>query len=553
MRKIKISLLSIACLLFWTACSEPEAPLILNHGKIHNDIHQQSIGKLAFFQEYIPVDQLTEKDFRKTAILGEDKRLFMRVFLEHTQTHYLQELAPKLTPNQLCKKGNWQLTFYLDGKQIYQENINPGAGGCAYRNEQTIIGVPLAFGEEMEHWGEFVWLKMLKRGKGEKILATGKHDMKIEIRPYIKLDAIKVGEIVAQGSISLEKDIINVSPAAIAYQEIQPIDDWPISEISFNREKILALNKKIAQRDFKKVTSIVVIKEGELLLEEYFNHANRHTLHDTRSVGKSFASTLAGIAVKEGRLTNEEMTLGQIFDVKKYQNYDERKASIQLKDLMTMSSILEASDNNMESAGQEEKMYPTKNWMQFGLNLPIDEGKTKQAKFDYSSVSSVLVGGAIHELVPNGLENYLLEKVFQPLGIKNHRFQQTPQKVLNTAGSIQLNALDLAKYGQLYKNKGAWKGQQIISKEWVKKSLSPLVPNEQTDSDGYGYFFWHKTYKVNEEKYPCAYASGNGGNRVIIFEDLPIVIVITATAYGKPYGHFQADEIVREYLLPAVL
>ena len=90
--------------------------------------------------------------------------------------------------------------------------------------------------------------------------------------------------------------------------------------------------------------------------------------------------------------------------------------------------------------------------MQFGLDLPIDEAKVKQAVFDYSSVSSVLVGGAVHQLVPNGLEKYLLEKVFEPLGIEDYRFQYTPQKVLNTAGSIQLNSLDLAKYGQLYKN-----------------------------------------------------------------------------------------------------
>ena len=553
MRKIKINLLSIVCLLFWSACSEPDAPLKLNHGVIYSDFHQSKIGQITFLQKYIPFEQYTQNDLIKTAILGAEKHLFMRVFLEHTQTHYLNELAPELTPYQLCKKGNWQVTFYFDGQQVYQENINPGAGGCAYRNEQTVIGVPLAIGEEMEHWGEFLWLKMLKRGKGEKILATGNHDMKVEIRPYIKTDAIKVGEIVAQGSILLKKDVIDVSPAAVAFQLIQPTADWAISKADFDKEKILALNKKIAQRDFKNVTSLVMIKDGELLLEEYFNEANRNTLHDTRSVGKSFASTLAGIAIEEGHLKDETVTLGQIFDVKKHQNFDQRKADIPLQDLMTMRSILAASDGDMDSPGQEEKMYPSKNWMQFGLDLSIDEAKVKERKFDYSSVSSVLVGGAIHELVPNGLENYLLEKVFQPLGIKAYRFQQTPQKVLNTAGSIQLTSLDLAKYGQLYKNKGEWNGQQIISKDWVKKSLSPLVSNEQTDSDGYGYFFWHKTYEIDGKAYPCAYASGNGGNKIIIFENLPIVIVITATAYGKPYGHMQADEIVEEYLLPAVL
>ncbi|MEM6320897.1 MAG: serine hydrolase [Bacteroidota bacterium] len=552
MKKIITVILPLLLCLLVINCSEPTEPLILNAGKIHNELHQRNVGKITFLQSYVPLDQYQEKDFLKKAILGEDRRLFMRVFLEHTQTYYLQELAPELTPNQLCKKGNWQLTFYLDDQQVYQENISPGAGSCAYRNEQTVIGVPLDFGEQMDHWGEFVWLKMLKRGQGEKILAEGSHELKIEIRPYIKLGEVKVGEIVAKGQITLEKDVIDVSPEAIAYQPIQPTNAWPVSTDTFNKKRIVALNKKIAQRDFKNMTSVVVIKNGELLIEEYFNHVERNTLHDTRSVGKSFASTLVGIAVKEGHLLKEQVTLGEIFDLKKYQNYDQRKEKISLEDLMTMSSILEASDNTWESAGQEEKMYPSENWVQFGLDLPIDEAKVNAPKFDYSSVSSVLVGGAVHKSVPNGLENYLVEKVFQPLDITDYRFQYTPQKVLNTAGSIQLNSLDFAKYGQLYKNGGVWDGQQIIPKEWVQKSLTPLVPNEQTDSDGYGYFFWHKTYKVNGQSYPCAYASGNGGNRIIIFENLPLVIVITATAYGKPYAHFQADEIVKDYLLPAI-
>ena len=89
------------------------------------------------------------------------------------------------------------------------------------------------------------------------------------------------------------------------------------------------------------------------------------------------------------------------------------------------------------------------------------------------------------------------------------------------------------------RTQGQWNGQQIIAKNWVKKTLSPLVPNGQTDSDGYGYFFWHKTYEVDGKIYPCAYASGNGGNKLIIFENLPIVIVITATAYGNLMGIFK--------------
>jgi CubicO group peptidase (beta-lactamase class C family) len=141
--------------------------------------------------------------------------------------------------------------------------------------------------------------------------------------------------------------------------------------------------------------------------------------------------------------------------------------------------------------------------------------------------------------------------LFVPLGITKYKWQFTPQKVANTAGSLQLRSLDYAKYGQLYKNQGAWNGKQILSKEWINKSLSHQIAI--TENEFYGYLFWNKTYKVKNIDYEVYYSSGNGGNRIFIFKDQPLVIVITATAYNTPFGQKQVDKIMQDYIIPALI
>jgi len=91
----------------------------------------------------------------------------------------------------------------------------------------------------------------------------------------------------------------------------------------------------------------------------------------------------------------------------------------------------------------------------------------------------------------------------------------------------------------------------VLPAAWVRESLTPRV--EAVDGNRYGYLFWHKDYEMDGRRYPVTYASGNGGNKIFVFDDQPLVIVITASAYGRPYMHSQVDELMQEWLLPAVL
>ena len=512
-------------------------------------IHKANIGKIAFMTKTVPIETFNQADFLKTFEYVEKTDLSIRVFLGNSLTNYLHLLAPQLTADELTKSGNYQFVFFVDNKKVYVENLNVGAGSAESKNQKTIFRVPLISSTNEDSWGRFLWNRFFGNG-GQDALTNGEHLLKIEIRPYLKLNETLIGEVIAEGEVKIIVPEIKIDEQLVKIQSIKPQKDFQISNSSIDTAKIEELNRKIETQNFENITSIVILKDGKLLLEEYFNGANRNALHDTRSVGKSFASTLLGIAINENYIKNDRQMLSEFYKLNSFKNYSTAKDSITLKDLLTMSSTFDGSDMNSESPGNEENMYPAKNWVEFALDLPIDQSKIANKQWDYFTAGVVVLGDIIHKSVPDGLEKYSNEKLFKPLGIKKYKWQFTPQKVANTAGSVQLRSLDYAKYGQLYKNEGVWNGKQILSKEWITNSFS----HQMTISEGeyYGYLFWNKTYNVNGVNYEVYYSSGNGGNRIFIFKDFPIVIVITSTAYNTPYGHNQADKIMQNYLIEAI-
>lgn len=523
---------------------------IVEPEKIENSVQKNHLNKIVFLDKVIPLENIKESDFLKTMIFQEDKNFDIRIFMDNSLVNYLHQLDSSLTVDELLKKGNYQFSFTVDGKLIYTENLNTGAGTAESKKTKISFRIPFFSTTNEDSWGRYLWMRFYLANGGIDALETGNHVLKIEIKPYLKTSTLKIGNVIATGEIQLTVPPKNVSEDQIAIQKIMPKSGWKVSEEKFNHEKIRALNQKIAESRFRDITGIVVIKNEKLLLEEYFNGYKRDSLNDTRSVGKSFSSALMGIAIKDGYIKNENQSLKEFYDLKEFNNYSPKKDSITIKSLLTMSSGFDGNDQDEESPGNEENMYPTDNWVKFVLNLPMTENKTGKT-WNYFTAGVVLTGDILDRSVPKGLEHYAQKKLFQPLGITNYKWQFTPQQKPSLAGGLKMNALDFAKFGQLYKNNGIWNGKSILDKNWIKKSFTNYFADNK-DFEGYGYLFWRKVYKVGGKSFETYQSNGNGGNKIIIFTALPVVMVITAKAYNKPYAHLQVDRMVQEYLLPAV-
>ncbi|NUY79431.1 serine hydrolase [Flavobacterium sp. MAH-1] len=551
---LKILPKSFAFFLLAIQYAAAQMPDLVKTDGIRNKIHQDNVGRIVFMARNIPIDSLSQKDFLKEYTLTKKSNLNIRVFLANSIINYQHNLAPSLSEEQLRTSGNYQFRFFVDDRLIYSENIHYGCG--LKKSTTTTFRVPLTDTSGADFWSIYLFDRFKDNG-GRQALTDGTHRFRIEMRPYLNIENAStpiVGDLIAKGELDL---IIQTPPLPknlIDVQKIKPSADFEIAASDCDTQKIKELNRQIALENFRQITSIVVVvKNGKLLLEEYFNGADRNTLHDTRSVGKSFTSAFMGMAISDGFIKNENQVLGDFYELRKFANYSDEKAKITLKDLLTMSSIFDGSDQNSESPGNEENMYPTDNWMKFALDLPIDPKKQKQKHWDYFTAGVVLLGDILDKSVADGLEKYADKKLFKPMGITDYKWEYTPQKVVNTAGGLRMNSLDLAKIGQLYQNGGLWKGKRILPKKWVDASLSSQLPIPDRDHEFYGYLFWNKTYKVGDKTYDVFYCAGNGGNKIFIFKDLPLTVVVTATAFNRPYAHPQVDTIMQEYVLPAVL
>lgn len=549
---MKRILITVLVNLFWLTSFAQTKDIVPTDG-ITSDLHRANVGKITFMDRNIPVEEYKETDFLATLELKQETNLNIRVFMENSITNYMHQLAPELSADELNLKGNYQFSFFVDNTLIYKENIHHGCG--LRKSTTTTFRVPFTDTAGGDWWSIYLFDRFKNNG-GEKALTIGTHKLTIELRPYVKMDEnsdAKVGDLIASGNLNLIIKTPEITAKQIAIQSIANNSGFETSNSQYDKKKIEELNKSIHQNSFKAITSIVVIKEGKLLLEEYFNKADRNTLHDTRSVGKSFASVLIGIAIKEGYIKDENQTLNTFYDLTKFSNYSAKKDSVKLKDLLTMSSAFNGSDSNSESPGNEENMYPTDNWVKFALDLPMDSLKSNGKQWDYFTAGVVLLGDILNKSVPEGLEKYAEKKLFKPLNIDKYQWQYTPQNVVNTAGGLQMTSLEFAKIGQLYKNKGQWKGQQIVPTEWINKTFTRQIQITERENEFYGYLFWNKTYTVNGKNYETFYCAGNGGNKIFIFKDVPLTIVITAKAFNRPYGHSQVDKMMEDYILPAIL
>jgi CubicO group peptidase (beta-lactamase class C family) len=548
---IKIKYLLFAAFCFITHRASAQTTNIVEPAPITAPIHKANIGRIIFLNDTIPVAQITDADIVKGLVLNPKNNLSMCAFLGNSLTNYQHQMVPELTVEQL-NQGNFQFSFFIDDKLVYQENLHKGAGYAYLKNSRTALRIKLISTRHEDMWSRYLFTRMMTRG-GEDALTTGTHTLRIELRPYIAIPALKVGDIIAKGDLKIIVQPAEVEDVQI--QTIKPGSGWPVSAEPYDKKLIMDMNEKIAQNKFKNISGVVVIKNGKLLIEEYFNGEGRDTLHDPRSVGKTFASAVMGIAVKDGYIKSEQQTLSEFYHLKNYRNYSPKKDSITIKSLLTMSSVFDANDNDDSSPGNENNMYPLDNWVKFALDLKVDSSKQAYKSWNYFTAGIVVVGDILNQKVPGGLDKYADAKLFKPLGITNYKWQYTPQHVANTAGGIRLRALDFAKFGQLYKNNGVWKGKQVIPKEWVAKSFTKQIalPADVVGPGNYGYLFWNKTYTIGSKAYETWYCTGNGGNKIFIFKDQPLVIIVTATAYNEGYAHPQVDKMMQQYILPAVV
>ena len=508
--------------------------------------------KLAFYDFRPARDSVQTSNVISSYNVGSEKDLYLLLSPSVSLQTELATLAPTIKTEELLASGNYNFDFYINGNKVYAEKLDPGAILTQDKTTNRPLDIVLISSSRSGLWSINLWDRFMAKA-GLIHLSAQPKLLEIKINSYVEQNGTKYSEVLAQAQVKITRIPKIIDPSKMGPHSIQKGSGYKLSKAKLNRELIVALNTKIADQTYRMINGIVVLKKGQLLLEQYYNGEKRETLHDPRSVSKSMTATLAGMAIKDGFIHSENQVLKEFYKLQNYDNYSSKKDSVKIVDLLSMSAAFDGNDDVETSPGNEENMYPTADYTKFTLDLPMIPGRKNGESWSYFTAGTNLVMDILDRNIPGGIEVFANQKLFTPLGIDKLEWARTPQGKPFGGGGLRLRALDFAKYGQLYLNEGKYNGERLLDKSWVKKSFSPLkvLPNDRPGY--YGLLFWNKSFVVAGKSYQVYYSSGNGGNKIYMFKDLPIVIVITASAYGKAFAHTQADEIVEKYLLPAIL
>ncbi len=340
-------------------------------------------------------------------------------------------------------------------------------------------------------------------------------------------------------------------------------DGWTTANVEsakLSAPRLQAMESAIRSGEFKKITSVLIARQGKLVYEVYFDGSDATTLRNTRSATKTVTGTLVGIAADKGLLANVSAPVLPFFsDKQPIQNPDPRKEKITVEDLLTMSSLLECNDSNQFSRGNEERMYLIEDYVKFTIDLPVKgfpawETKPKDSpygrSFSYCTAGVATLGGVLERATKMSVPEFATKNLFAPLGIQKVEWQITPSGLAMTGGGLGLQSRDYLKLGQLYASGGIWNGSRVVSEGWVKTSTQPHTKVD--DETEYGYLWWLKAFKSGDKKFPAYLMQGNGGNKVVVFPESGIVVVITTTNYNVREAHELTNRLLTEYVLASV-
>ena len=327
-------------------------------------------------------------------------------------------------------------------------------------------------------------------------------------------------------------------------------DGWAVADLDSLGFDLGRINQVITKlsRDPHKIDGVLAIYRGSLVLENYFNGHTSRTPHDLRSVTKSIVALLVGIALEQGHIESIDDPIAKYLDLKPKKNLDVRKEQITIRHLMTMSPGWDCDDWNPKSAGQEDRVYKKKNWVQYTLDLPMDRDPGSSAA--YCSMGVVILKSILESSTNLPIDVFAQEYVFDPLRISNPNWDHTSDKKVISAGKrLYITPRELAKIGQLVIDEGEWKGKQVVPENWIEEATKR---HTRITNIAYGYLWWRLPFRQGNDIYEAILATGNGGQYIMVFKELDLMFIFTGSAYNS-----EADKIpfafVNDILLPTFL
>jgi CubicO group peptidase (beta-lactamase class C family) len=326
---------------------------------------------------------------------------------------------------------------------------------------------------------------------------------------------------------------------------IEGINDWETTtpEEQGMRSKYLNDLKEYIKKEYSDIYSMVIIRNGFLVEEEYFMFTAT-TKRNIYSCTKSFTSALIGIAIQEGAIESTNKTVLSFFPEKTFSNVDDRKKNMSLYHLLTMTSGLKWNELQVgynDPTNSLYQMWESNDWIQYVLDQKmVDE---PGMIFNYNTGVSHVMSAIINQTTGMSTLEFAKSRLFDPLSIDDYQWPTDANGIHKGGEGLELTPRSLAKLGQLYLDNGSWKEQQIVPEEWVKLSrIDHRPPGDHLY--GYGFQWWiHPDRSIFS-------AWGYAEQRVIVIPKYELVAVFTS--YMPNTVGDIASDLVGMFIIPAI-
>ena len=286
-----------------------------------------------------------------------------------------------------------------------------------------------------------------------------------------------------------------------------------------------------ADQKVNSMHSFMLVRHGHVVAEAWWAPESPDKPHILWSLSKSFTSTAVGLAVAEGKLSIDDQVL-KFFPEDAPPEPSNNLKSMRIRDLLTMN------------AGHQDELNwrEAKHWAKAFLAHPVPH--KPGTHFRYNTPATYMLSAIVQKVTGQTVLEYLTPRLFEPLGVQQPTWETSPQGTSIGGYGLYLRTKDIAKFGQLYLQKGRWKGKQLIPAKWIERATSKQVSNGSDPTkdwdQGYGFQFWrcrHNAYR----------GDGKDGQFCIVLPEQDAVIAITANT-----GDMQGElNIVWDKLLPA--
>ncbi|MFO0012125.1 MAG: serine hydrolase domain-containing protein [Planctomycetota bacterium] len=289
---------------------------------------------------------------------------------------------------------------------------------------------------------------------------------------------------------------------------------------------------KTADQRIQSMHSFMMLRNGNVVAEAWWSPESAEKPHVLWSLSKSFTSTAVGLAVADGLMHLDDPVLKH-FPESQPENPSPELQGMRVRDLLTMST----------GHQDEPKVRDKSDWIREFFAHPLVH--QPGTRFLYNTPATFMQSAIVQKVTGKTTLEYLKPRLFEPLGIEVPQWDANPQGITLGGYGLFLKTEDIAKFGQLYLQRGQWNGTQLVPEDWIAMATSKQISNgTNPDSDwnqGYGFQFWrcrHNAYR----------GDGKDGQFCIVMPDEHVVIVMTA----KNSKLQDQLNVVWDELLPAI-